>query len=686
MSRDFIKQSYSIDLSVIIPVRLVDERLDILERLSFSLADNIRSNNIEFLVVDDGSSVDNALKLQQKCRTLGLQYVSTKADVKSAFNLARARNCGAKIAQGDLLIFLDVDLIPYPGFYQDLLIEAELLEMRKKVDHFLMCPVIYLSKSGYEQYKQLPEQYRKAFAINQMNLANKDLIEKYSHGTSVIMVNRYYYMSRGGQDESFEGWGYEDYEFATRLIRKNLRYPLPRKWDSMAGNFTNIKEYKGWKAIYRLYGDWLGAKGIYLVHAPHVLESSYHQNKLANEQILLEQLKRDEQALEPAVLTDSRSGNTAILQSSFFSTNRYLIPFLGGVFKFNAEYTMTDADISSWIKTNNIKRFLFSESCLKDKGLRVYQWCKNCDFNFIVCGKGALANTVYHDPNGGVFTSKSYREVCWNIQLNSKQQSDVNEYIKSQISRFLRKGSLPIEKNKLKNRLGLEMNKKILLVVPTQCGDEKQVLTKQQELINKVIKVLSASVSSGWQIVTIKNVDICDYSTYENVKEIAGYASQELLEIAEALITTDAELALYAMMHNSAVYLLEKTWYSHLKMNRTIVDMDILFQEIDKGFNPDNETILRFIYYLRFVLYSQLVEGQNVAELEYYELRGFSEKTIYFSKGRDIIAFDSPQFDRYWGDSYHRRNNLQVSSRPKKQMKFLKEKLSSLLKSYKNDN
>ena len=56
----------NVRLSVIIPVRMIDEGR-ILWRFGFKRFDTEISHNIEFIVVDDGSSKDNAEKIKREC-------------------------------------------------------------------------------------------------------------------------------------------------------------------------------------------------------------------------------------------------------------------------------------------------------------------------------------------------------------------------------------------------------------------------------------------------------------------------------------------------------------------------------------------------------------------------------------------------------------------------------------------
>ena len=277
-------------LSVIVPVRLTERRPELLERLSLARSDPECPGGVEFVAVDDGSP--DSAPLTERCAALGLRYIATGADPSSPFNLARARNRAAEQVQGELLLFMDVDLFPYPGFYADLLREAGLLDIRHRIDRFLMCPVIYLAQAGWQAIQEHAQAERRAFAVNIMMQRDRRLLEKFSHGTSCVAVNRNFYLSLGGQNEAFEGWGYEDYEFGCRLIQQNPQFRRPFLWGWNGGSFRTKRLYAGWKACYRLYGDWLAAKGIYLLHAPHPPDIGFRAGEPANLRRLHRQLRR----------------------------------------------------------------------------------------------------------------------------------------------------------------------------------------------------------------------------------------------------------------------------------------------------------------------------------------------------------------------------------------------------------
>src|SRR5688500_15778017 len=74
------------------------------------------STSFEVIVSDYGRSSDRVERLARKGWRFGLRRVVPTAC--GASRVARARNAGAAAARGELLIFLDCDIIVRPDFVQ----------------------------------------------------------------------------------------------------------------------------------------------------------------------------------------------------------------------------------------------------------------------------------------------------------------------------------------------------------------------------------------------------------------------------------------------------------------------------------------------------------------------------------------------------------------------------------------
>jgi glycosyltransferase involved in cell wall biosynthesis len=101
-----LKGTSSISASVIIPTR--DRAASLIETLDILDVAKRKNKGVEIVVVDDGSDPPSKLGDERDVR-----LVRREARGRSA-----ARNSGAQVAEGDLLVFLDDDMSISPGFLE----------------------------------------------------------------------------------------------------------------------------------------------------------------------------------------------------------------------------------------------------------------------------------------------------------------------------------------------------------------------------------------------------------------------------------------------------------------------------------------------------------------------------------------------------------------------------------------
>ncbi len=677
-------------LSVIVPVRYTQARADILDRLAFCIDDNQRPNNIEFLVVDDGSAGDKQKQLVQRCRELGLGYSETGANPNDPFNLSRIRNHGAQFARGQLVMFLDVDFMPYDGFYNDIITEAELLNMEKHINQFLMCPVIHLTEQGSLEHEKKKRSHRRQFAINAMLSADCTLMEKYSHGTSVIIINRHYYLSVGGHNESFEQWGYEDYEFTTRLMMKNPQFPLPEHWASMTGNFMSLYSYKGWKAAYRLHGDWLGNKGIYLCHIHHPVDKKFHANANKNHRLLKQQLKRGKSAKDPTPLAYPDAGRSLLLSDNPFCYSPTFSPFLGDIVFGNDDKLTNTTMLSAYLTANNISRIVFPNPYANNTLRALYDWCRDNNFPMIIAERGALPDSIYHDKSGFLTDSDSYAREKWDKPLTPTQEQQVCDYIAAirHGSQMLEQQADRLKPSTVRKTLGINDTKKVVFV-PFQQPNDTVIrhfsgATGSFENFHRVISELVSQLGDNWCVIYKKHPAENSLPPIKGAICADTFNTYDLIELADALVVINSGVGLYGAMFGKPVYVLGEAWYQHNGMNVQVTNAEQLPALIKAGFLVNRQTVERFIYYLRYVFYSFGKQHQRrivnddgypvtvTSRICYDEVRNFG--TDFIIDSSQPIAFCSPLFDRYRGSNLKSKNYTSNPSSAVRRVKLRKLK------------
>lgn len=186
----------------------------------------------EVVISDDGSDeyvIENIADLVKEFK-FKMKYVG---QANKGFRLAKCRNNGARISEGDLLICLDQDLL-----YTDKAIETFIQnadkdkfvtsypvrltkEQTDKINEESVKKKEYLKLISIQQEKKIKNQFYKdyfSFVLHKLGLSSRG--PKLRGGACAI--NRDDYFELNGYDEKFIGWGNEDDDFRRRLYQKGV--------------------------------------------------------------------------------------------------------------------------------------------------------------------------------------------------------------------------------------------------------------------------------------------------------------------------------------------------------------------------------------------------------------------------------------------------------------------------------
>ncbi|MEM6603765.1 MAG: glycosyltransferase [Pseudomonadota bacterium] len=722
-------------LSVIVSVRLTEEREDILERLSFAKSHLTESNieNIEHILVDDGSQSDKAAQLKERCTELNISYLSTEASPDSMFNLARARNFGAQQASGRFILFLDADILPYPGFYNDIFKEIELQTLEKRSDLFLMCPVLYFKEETLPAYQQTPDRFKKDFLQNILLEGHMQTIDYVSYGTSCILTDRLYYLSIGGQNTQFEGWGYEDYEFTTRMIALAPLFPHPRHYTHMGGNFMTLRTYEGWKAVYRLYGLWLARKGMFLIHVPHKTQKSYHKNKNKNLKLFKVELSKDwpKEDIQPII---PQQPYAMILAKNPFCLHYKLNSLLGRHDYIDyKKYDTLDALLDIF-KQKKFTQIIFPNPYAHPLLKELYDHCRTHKIKYLICERGALPDAIYHDPNGFLSDSSSYHPDKWDQPLTDQEKNALDDYLIS-----LKKGQNTLEhqperQTDIWKNLGCAAGtQKITDTLPRDGkyeADPYEIGTNFAKIstglgVSKIIVFLQTEND------TVMRYFGKDYGRLAHIKHFCeelinhfgdkisliyknhpleinkiniqnGYCADhihmnDLIDSADAVIVVNSGTGLIASALGKPVFTLGESWYSSNSIACPIENVNDFIEKFGH-FTPDREKIDRFLYYLRFkfyafgtqktILHKQPDKHINATyDIHYYEVQTQDHGRLSFKKEEDKISFDSVLFEGYDAaslESYQHVSEVKRSVRQRKWKKFKEQPVTFFIDMFRN--
>ena len=181
----------------------------------------------QVIIADDGSTVTTRAVIEKHQQNFPVPLIHAWQE-DEGFRVARVRNLGASLANGNYLIFVDGDMILHRHFIMSHL-------RHKKSGRFLHGPRVLLSN-------QLTEEYMTSMGSIKLNPLLKGVTNRlnaihFTAASRILSGNDQSWRSRAcnlsihkddfakvnGFNEDFIGWGMEDSELAWRLKRAGIR-------------------------------------------------------------------------------------------------------------------------------------------------------------------------------------------------------------------------------------------------------------------------------------------------------------------------------------------------------------------------------------------------------------------------------------------------------------------------------
>lgn len=206
-------------LSIIIPsynsIRTIDRCLSSVFKSKFK--------NYEVIVVSDNSNdgSNNIIK-KYSCRLINL---------KKNVGAAAARNVGAKNAKGEILVFLDADVIISEN-------ALDIIKKNFKDKKVNLIQGIYSHKPNYKKYTT---QYIQSHTCYYLFGENKKFTE--SLCTCFVSIRRKLFLKTKGFDENFYSSNSEDEDLGYRLIEKGYIIPIDRRLNAIHDIDINLFDF-----------------------------------------------------------------------------------------------------------------------------------------------------------------------------------------------------------------------------------------------------------------------------------------------------------------------------------------------------------------------------------------------------------------------------------------------------------
>lgn len=211
--------------------------IDLLRATLTSLVWQKDVKDFEVIVVDNNSSEENPDIIYQEFYDRLNLYLIKQPKLAHTYSLCKARNCAIRLAHYPWIVSLDADIVLNPKYLKNLkkAVEKEdraiLTAERIFIDSTQVKEITLKDPSWPEKQKVVisPANYnqsqdRRLSALKQLPHISHPWA--YMHGCNVVYP-RELAVEIGGYDEAFDGnWGYEDVDFAHRLISEKHVKPL----------------------------------------------------------------------------------------------------------------------------------------------------------------------------------------------------------------------------------------------------------------------------------------------------------------------------------------------------------------------------------------------------------------------------------------------------------------------------
>jgi len=271
-------------------------------------------------------------------------------------------------------------------------------------------------------------------------------------------------------------------------------------------------------------------------------------------------------------------------------------------------------------KERHKKKLDFYTHCLKEKNM------------ITVVERGALPNTIFVDGGGFLNDSLSYNETQWNYALDNFQVIKTAEFIKNFT---YNKTSLEPQQERLnyndfKDELFINGDKQVVFI-PLQVHNDTVIKLWSDWVIsidNFIETIMTLVYNNPDKIFLIKQhpVERKNYNIplLPNIRIVDNYHYKDLIEYSDKILTINSGIGLQAMMWLKPVIILGNAYYNISNVNYKVNDINETHLALNKDLTVDINKMRRFIYYLKFKFYSDvIIEKLGISKSRINEIINF---------------------------------------------------------------
>lgn len=643
-------------LSIIIPFGTSIERPYIKERV-IQKAQEYKSDELVEYIFVEGFSSEVHQELPSIITKYGHKYFKDESQQKmGAYSLGQCRNLGVVYATASVVMSLDVDYYLSRQNLEKILKIIEIKGINRNPNTFLVLPCVFLSEKGSEFLLTQPKELWDTLVVFDVQNGINRLTKFYSPASSSIVMNRHKYLEIGGNDSSFIGHGYEDFDLMMRIFKSCAVFEkMPTNLDFDFRNWT-FDSFKGFRAWFSIVGNEMANFGVYMYHFWHIEpnQNNYLDNREFNHQKFYKNLKAFKNIYDgPDCLQDKKALGKRILaftpeNGSVYRSLRGISIYLGEIVC-KREYEFFSGDeflaekFMSFLAKFRISYVLFPNPYGNTMRLNIYEFVRKIGINYICWDRGALPDSWFFDTNGFNYDSSSYDEKYWNKPLSIEDKEATEKYIKELLTgkNTLETQGDSLEILELKRKFGIRYKR--VVFVPLQMHSDTVVKYFTYEPFNfngflEIINKIAGELANDDVVFLTKKHPLMlelDKEKYPNLTFVADNTNfLDLLKLCDMAVMINSGIGVYAMMAEKPCVLCGNAFYHfngiNLQANGELELKKYILEILENGFSFDKDKMLKFIRYLENEFYSY---GSSIKELVKDKE---NNKTFHKTKGIDF--------------------------------------------------